>query len=266
MLTISKASWKAFYWRTRCDLYKFTRQMHNTFLDMIIPAAMGTIIWGYIMPVLGVPADFGGFVMLGWLVLYCSAMPYWEFGFRALMDLLGDRTLEYDLTLMMPAWLVFLRIAVSWFLKASLHNAFTILIVKLILGSRFDISSLIVSRYLLMYLLMNVCFSTFAALMVFCWKTTDQFQRFWGRVVIQLIFLGGLQFPFIIVAKNLPWASYLMLLNPFTYAYEGIRASVFGQQGYLNFWLCIAMIVAFTGVFMYLGMRFFKKRLDCVWG
>jgi hypothetical protein len=264
MTEMTKASWHAFYWRVRCDFYKFTRQIHNTFLDMILPVTILTIVWGYIMPVMGLPHDFGGFVMLGWIVVYSAGLPYWEFGYKMLTDLQGDRMFDYDLTLKMPSWMVYLRLATSWFLQSALHNSLTLVVAKLLLGARFNLSSLIVPKYILVYLLMNFCFGLFAAMVIFRMRVFDQFQRFWSRIVIQSLFLSGLEFPYAIVAKNLPWFSYLLLFSPYTYAYEGIRGSVFGQEGYINYWICLAALAAFAGLFLLLGFRWFRQRLDCV--
>lgn len=257
-------AWHVFYWRVRCDLYKFTRNMHNTFLDMIIPASILTVIWGYIMPVMGLPHDFGGFVALGWVVLYCAAQPYWECGYKLLTDLQGDRMFDYDLTLKMPSWMVFLCVATSWFAQSVVRNSLSIFVAKLLLGARFDLSQLMVPKYVLIYLLMNFCFSLSAAMIVFRIEIFDQFQRFWSRFMIQALFLGGLEFPYAIAAKNLPWFSYALLVNPYTYAYEGIRGSVFGQQGYMHYWVCVGALILFSVVFAFLGLRWFVRRLDSV--
>jgi len=37
---------------------------------------------------------------------------------------------------------------------------------------------------------------------------------------------------------------------------------VMGQVGYINFWLCLAVLIAYTVVFGWYAMRKLKQRLD----
>jgi len=45
---------------------------------------------------------------------------------------------------------------------------------------------------------------------------------------------------------------------------EAMRVAFIGQQGYLSFWLCIAMLMLFSLVFGYIGTRRLIKHLDCI--
>ena len=258
------SSWHTFYWRMRCDLYKFTHSAAGLFIDMVLPTATIVTIWGYVMPVLGLPVTIGGFVLLGYLVLSCAAIPYWDFGMRAMTDLNGEREIDFELTLPLSAAQVFLRYVCTWFIQISLVNSLNLVLGKFLLWYRFDLSMLSIPKYLFFYLLMNLCTSVMAAMMTFKFKNFDSLGRFWGRIGFQMIYLGGLLFPYIVVQKNIPWFSYALLLNPFTYIYEGMRGSVLGTVGFMNYWLCAGVVTGFTVLFAIIGYHWFCKRLDSV--
>ena len=257
-------SWLTLYWRMRCDLYKFTQSGVGLFIDMVLPTATIVTIWGYVMPELGLPVTFGGFVLLGFLVLSCAAIPYWDFGARTMMDLNGERVIDYELTLPLSATQVFLRHVFTWFIQVSLVTSLNLVLGKLLLWDRFDLSEISIPKYLLFYVLMNLCFSCIAGISSFKFHNFDSLGRFWGRLGFQLIYLGGMLFPYIIVQKNIPWLSYALLLNPFTYVYEGLRGAVLGPVGFMNYWLCAGMVVGFIVTFAFIGYRCFRTRLDCV--
>jgi ABC-type multidrug transport system permease subunit len=59
-------------------------------------------------------------------------------------------------------------------------------------------------------------------------------------------------------------AGYINLINPVMFATEAIRSSVLKSDDYLPFWQSILVMIIFTIIFAFLGIRKLKKRLDCV--
>jgi hypothetical protein len=43
-----------------------------------------------------------------------------------------------------------------------------------------------------------------------------------------------------------------------------MRAAVLGQAGFMNYWLCLAILAAGAGLLMLLSSYLFKTKLDCV--
>ena len=61
-----------------------------------------------------------------------------------------------------------------------------------------------------------------------------------------------------------PRIAYISLLNPMVYIMEGTRAAVLGQEGSLDFWVCVLMTLVFTILCTFDGIRRIKRRLDYV--
>ena len=85
------------------------------------------------------------------------------------------------------------------------------------------------------------------------------------RITGPLFFICGYSFSWAIlnaVFHHL-W-EHLMLFTPWIYAYEGVRVTILGQAGYLNYWFCVGVLIVFIIIFGLFGLRSFKKRLDCI--
>jgi hypothetical protein len=48
------------------------------------------------------------------------------------------------------------------------------------------------------------------------------------------------------------------------YITEAVRCSLLGQEGYLNFWLCVLVIILFAGLSLYFGIRSLRSKLDFI--
>ncbi len=256
--------WRTCYWLIRRDLFKFNRHFSSIFIDISVPVIVTCMLWGYVMPNMGLAQTYGGFFLLGWIIMYCVGFPLTDYTKLLIADLNGDRIIDYELTLPMSPRMVYLRMATSFFIETALLNVATIFLGKLLLGSRFDWSNISWFKYFLAYFIICFAFSFTPLMIAFRATTLRQFTKFWRRFGKELLFIGGLQFSFAVLYKSLPIVAYFMLLNPITYAYEALRAAAFGQTGYLNYWLCILVLLVFTGATAYIGEKWFKKRLDCI--
>ena len=107
----------------------------------------------------------------------------------------------------------------------------------------FSLSQMSVSKYILIYLLMTACFCIFAGMIIFALKSTASFWQFASRAHFPIAFLGCYQFPWEMAYKAVWPLAIIDLVNPFMYAVEGMRAAVLGQAGFLNYWLCVSMLV-----------------------
>ena len=111
---------------------------------------------------------------------------------------------------------------------------------------------------------MQIFFGFFALLITAHTSSIVRYEKAWVRVVFPLWFFGGYQFPWVVMHTRLPYLAYLNLLNPITYCLEGFRAAVLGQAGYINFWVCLGMLLLLTLVVAVWGVSKLQKRLDCV--
>jgi ABC-type polysaccharide/polyol phosphate export permease len=135
---------------------------------------------------------------------------------------------------------------------------------KLTMWQVFDLTNLSLFKYAIIFVISHIFIGFFALLIAAYTPNMSYFENVWSRVIFPMWFLGGYQFNWFTLYKQLPVLAYLNLLNPLTYILEGNRVAFLGQAGYLNFWVCCLMLIFFLFMAAYFGVRKFMIRLDCV--
>ncbi len=255
---------KVFGWLVWRDLRVLKKDFLNNLVNAMVMPATFIIIGGYILPYLGMPADYGAFMIVGSYVRMCYFTTNWRDGMSLVSDLQGDRSVSYELTLPIHSWLIFVKYSVAFGLDAFFLNILTLPLGKLILGDKFSLGHLHIPKFILIYLLMNLFLGAFTLYLISWTKGNKGFSRFHLRFGSQLLFFGGFQFPWVALHEASPFWSYVNLLNPLVYAYEGNRAAVLGQANTLPYWVCVGMLSVSIVIFAVLAIRGFKNRLDYV--
>jgi len=86
-------------------------------------------------------------------------------------------------------------------------------------------------------------------------ESPEGFQLIGSFLIFPLFFLSGALFPI----KNLPsWLSPFVLLNPITYAVDGIRGILIGSPAF-NIALDFTVMIMFTTIMILIGTYAFKK-------
>jgi ABC-type multidrug transport system permease subunit len=250
-------------WLLWCDMRLFFKDWHNNILDSLFWPLVLILANGYILPAMGMPADYGSFIVISMLIIMAS-FTAWSSANVLASDFEGARSIGYELTLPLPYWLVYIKIMVGFTIKAALFNLITLIIGKLILGAGFSLAQIHLGKFLLIYVLSCLFFSSFGLWASALAGNVARFMRLELRIAGPLFFICGYSFPWEILHKMAPAMGKLMLLTPWIYAYEGVRNSVFGPLGYLNYWLCCLMLIVFTVLFGFYGLWLFRRRLDCV--
>ncbi len=258
------ASLKVFSWLLWRDVRVLKKDFINSVIDAMIMPATFIIIAGYVLPYLGMPADYGAFMIVSSIVMMAYATANWRGAAQLVGDIEGVRSISYELTLPLPPWLVFVKIACAYAVDAMFLNILTLPLGKLLLWDKFSLAQFSIGKFVLIYLVMNLFFG-FYSLWIASWVNGSRgFARFYLRYGSQLLFFSGFQFSWGILREAVPWLAYINIANPFVYAFEGARAAVLGQTGSLNFWLCLVMLCFFVVLFAVLANKNFKKRLDCL--
>jgi ABC-2 type transport system permease protein len=245
------------------DLRIFKEGFFNKFIDICIQLITMVVVFGYFLPSNGLSSDFGPFVLIGVIA---------SFGFfdvvgkvmQMVVDMEGDKTILYTLSLPISQWLVFFYIGLSWAISSSIICALLFPLGKLLFWSSLDLSKVHIARFLLAFVLSNIFFGFFALwLSSMCRKMTS-LQHIFVRVINPLYMFGGSFSTWQSAYALAPIIGYLTLLNPIVYVMEGMRAAVLGQEGYLPFWLSCGALVLFTTFFAWHAISRLKKRLDCI--
>lgn len=81
-----------------------------------------------------------------------------------------------------------------------------------------------------------------------------------GVVVIPITFLGCVYYPWAALGA-IKWMQYGVLINPIVYISEGLRAALTPGLGHMPELLILAMLLFFTVLLTWLGMRGFRRRV-----
>jgi ABC-2 type transport system permease protein len=86
-----------------------------------------------------------------------------------------------------------------------------------------------------------------------------------GFVVLPLTFLGGTYYQWTRLAPvqvgGIHWLQILVLINPLIYVAEGMRAGL-THASHMSLWAIYPVLIAFAAVFLTLGLRNFRRRVQ----
>ncbi|MFA5075148.1 MAG: ABC transporter permease [Candidatus Babeliales bacterium] len=245
---------------------KFTNlksTIKDKFINFYIWAASTIFVTGYIMQAFGLSNDFGAFQLGGVLAsvglfeLYTNAVTF-------VSDLEGDRSIDYYLTLPTSVFTVFCSYIIYYAFISSIMGILLLPLAKAILLDRFVLANVAWFKLLFFTILINLVCATATLLLSALIPAMDKFDILWTRFIFPLWYFGGFQYSWFSLNEKVPWLSYIMLINPMTYATEGMRAALLGQEGYLPFWFCCLVLIImwiFIGIWAF---KVLKKRLDFV--
>lgn len=246
----------------RVDLLLFKQSLFNKLINVSIWIVLTIITMAYIMPFFGLSGDFGPFQFAGTL----GAIGLFD-GYACVAgmvaDLEGDRVINYNLTLPLPSWMAILSKATYLSITYIILTLFMLPIGKLTLWNQLNLAEVSWAKLLLVILVENIFY---AALVIWLTSfiTMPRMEDAWARFVFPMWFMGGFQFSWKALYSFLPSLAFVSLINPMIYITEAIRVALIGPEGLLNFWICFGAILCFALLFLVLGIRGLKKRLDFV--
>jgi ABC-type polysaccharide/polyol phosphate export permease len=244
------------------DLTVFKQNLVDKIIDIGIWVILTIVVTGYVMPFFGLsnfgPFQFGGVLAaIGLFELYSSVVD-------VVVDLEGDRVINYNLTLPIPSVLALLSKSIYYF---TVYVVLTVAMLPIGWGClmsqwhTMDISYFKLALVIIFQSMFYACFVLWAASMV---PNMGQFGKIWSRFIFPMWFMGGFQFSWLALYHAIPTLAYINVINPMIYITESMRAALLGQTGYANFWLCLLAITFFSMMSLALGIRNLKKRLDFV--
>ncbi len=243
-------------------LLVFIDDYWNTLIDSLSWPVLTALIYGYISPTMGLEAGYAGFMIVGSVV----ALAYYViFGlaYELTMDIDSVRTVDFELCLPVRPELIVLKTSVLAAMRAFLMTVPLPFLCKLLLWNTFDLSALSIPKYLLAYGLSCLMIGFFM-MAVGGGVELKGMVHFRVRVVDVVFFSGCFIYSWAKYFEASPILGYLILLNPMTYAMEGVKAATVAHPGHLNFWVCCAVMVGCSVAFYLYALRTWRRRLDYV--
>lgn len=255
-------TFKTFLALVQRDMAVFWPTWKDRFINATIWGAMTVVVFEYIMPDMGLKG-MGQFIA-------CGAIASWGFFevteniAKFIADLEGQRSISYYLTLPIPQWVVFARLAVTNAFQAMFISILFLPIFKLLLRDAFPFTHFSLGRFIVIFLLIHLFYGFFSLYIAAKMKNLDELGNVWLRIVYPLWWMGCFQFSWATLKTVSPRTAQIDLLNPIVYAMEGMRSAVMGPADYLNFSGCCGALILFTVIAGYIGISRLQKRLDCI--
>lgn len=257
------ASLRVFGWLLWADIRLLGKNFFQNLLDALAWPACIIFANGHIGPLLGYPDDYGAFMSVSMIVMM-GAYTAWAGSVAIAADLEGVQAILYELTLPLPYWMVWLKNGLFLSIKAAVFNLAPLFLGKIILGNRFDLSHFSVVQFAVIYVVASLFFGMFALWTTVITKSLESHSKIELRLIGPMFFLNGFISSWAIMYQAVPALGIFVRFLPWIYAYEGCRAAVLGQTGYISLWLCVTMLVGFTAAIIFSSVRLFKRRMDCV--
>ena len=261
---LNKQILQTFYALLCKDIAIYNKRWMNRSIDALVWAGSSLIVAHNIMPLFGItdPA-YGTFNLIGNLAIWGLFEMLTSIG-MFLGDLQGDKTIGYYVSLPIPSWMIFTEQACASAYRSMASSILILPLGKLILGNNLILCNINWPCFIIAFLMINIFYGFFTLFIASYVSDLSALTMVRSRIMFPLWFLGGFQFPWKMLYSVAPKLAYMSLCNPIIYVMDGIRSTILPPAQYLPFWNCMGMLVLFSALFGYIGIKNLKKRLDCI--
>lgn len=245
------------------DLHIFKKDFIHKCIDLIIWVTLNLGVVTYIMPYFGLSKEFGVF-QLGGIIASAALFELYGNVISLVSDFQGSRIIDYQLTLPIPSWMVIISKVCYYAISYMILAVLMLPLGKVLLWKQFDLSQVSFVKLALAIFFQSIFYACFVLFPASHANNLSQMRTVWTRFIFPMWIMGGFQFSWMALHNVLPYISYIALLNPLLYITELLRIALLGQEGFINFWLCICALILFSGLFLFLSMRTLKKKLDYI--
>ncbi|NGX39276.1 MAG: hypothetical protein KR126chlam1_00599 [Chlamydiae bacterium] len=252
------------FWQLmRKDLRQFRRLYKGKFFDTCFLFFTNIVVFGYFMPLMGVPATYGSFILVGAIASFGLFDTIGQVG-ELIFDIEGDRTITFKLAMPVPYWIVFGQLAIKWAVHNFLLCIPLFFIGKLILWDGFSLRQIDLFKLLLIFPSICLFFGSFSLWLTAMIKRIDSISSLFLRFINPVFMFGGYFFTWKDAYELSPYIAYVLRCNPMLYVFEGMRAACLGGEGYLPFWTSFFSLWGFIILLGGFALKALRKRLDCV--
>ncbi len=256
--------WHIFWQLFKTDLLVFWPQLSEDIINIVVWLTSFLTVWAYALPALGMLKTFGTFAAFS-LIASESYWRIWPTCFELINDLDGDKAIDYHLTLPLPSELIFVELILLYAFKSIIFSFVTFPLSVLILWNQINWQIFSWPKFILIFFTISLFTGSFFIFLSSITKNRRSLRKIGIRIILPLWFFGGGQFPWKIFYTSISKKfAYILLLNPWLYAMEGIHAAALGQEGFLPFWLCFIVLLAASILFGTIGIMRLKKYLDFI--
>jgi ABC-2 type transport system permease protein len=245
------------------DFLTFKHVFKDKIIDFFIYSSLTVVVMSHFVVGVGTQSNFGlftaatGVAVSGMFEIFPRVM-------TLLSDLVGNKVISYDVTLPIPSWMAIARIGISDGLRNLIVGSLSLPFGLIFVWNQFDAQHFSPWWFIALLISNSLFFGFFGLFLTSLVKSMSKVGSMWMRVIFPLWTLGGFQFTWHVMYAKSPILGYALLLNPFLYTMEGMRAAILGQTGSLQLPICLGAILGFTLLCAVIAIKRIKTRIDCV--
>jgi ABC-2 type transport system permease protein len=247
----------------RAKLTNIRSELIEKTINIYVWAGCSLFVMGYIMQSFGLAKGFGPFQLAG-ILASIGLFELYGNTCTLIADIEGDRTIAYYLTLPASAITVLFSYIAHWLIITMSVSIALLPLGKLILWNQLNLANVAWGKLLIFIFVVNFMFAALSLVFSAYLPSIEKLGIIWCRIIFPMWFLGGFQFSWAATHTIAPLFSYVMLIDPVTYATEGMRAVLLGQSEYLSFWICLLVMTALSCLSVWWSVKALKQRLDFV--
>lgn len=261
----SSLAFNAFVATFRRDLVVTGREFIPFLLQALMQPLFFLFIFGKVLPGIGLAApNFAALMLPGIVALTGMIAAMQGVTLPLVLDLGFAREIDDRLLAPMPIWFISLEKVLFGAVRGSIASSVIFPLGWLILGSGFNVRTDRLFTLFAMVLLTALVGSTVGLLIGTIIKP-DQISLMFTLIFTPLLFTGCTYYPWGALGK-IHWFQIFTLINPLTYAAEGLRYAMVPPVGKTDFptlplhWILPALVASVVVVFL-VGTRTFGRRV-----
>ena len=143
------------------DLIVFKRDFFDYVINAIIWPTQMVVAFGYVMPLMGMNASYGAFLVAGNTMFKCLYESYF-LASSAVADLNSHRSIEFEYTLPVPAWVILLKNVTYFLIRSFILNSIILTVSLIALSGTYDPSVINVTQFFIIFTISSVFFAFFS--------------------------------------------------------------------------------------------------------
>ena len=246
----------ALLWR---DVVVARREIVSLLLRSALQPILFVTVFGFILPRMGMINDAYKTAMMPGVLALCLGMAsIWSVAMPLVSDFGFTKEIEDRLLAPVPIELVAIEKIVSGALQGMVSALVVLPLAWWIMGPVPNVTFRALPLLFAMMILGGTAFSAFGLYFGTAMKP-QQVSVMMSVVFVPMIMFGCVYYPWRGLATTRV-LQVLVLLNPMTFISEGLRAGLTPSVPHMPVLVIVSALVAFGALFVWLGLRAFRKR------
>jgi len=260
----AQAALLAFLAMLRRDLWVTIRELVPFLVQVLIQPLLLLFIFGRVLPALRIAGpNYGGLLLPGVVALSTVMAAMQGVMVPLSVDLSFSREIDDRLLSPLPVSLIAVEKVIYATVNGLIAGAVIFPLAFVILGNGYQVRGDEIF-FLIGLLVLTALAGSCLGLALGTLISPDQIGIIFAVVLTPMVFTGCTFFPWVSL-QGLKWFQILTLINPLTYASEGLRAAMVpptpGAPSYLGLeWVFLGLGVTIV-VFLFIGIRTFNRRV-----